>query len=79
MTASEGLDGRGSAAGRARAACVDRAAQVVGRELGWSASQQRDAAREFLLGAWLGRSPLLERRGWAQEEFAYAGRRGYTA
>jgi glycerol-3-phosphate dehydrogenase len=62
----------------AGAACVDRAAQVVGRELGWSASQQRDAAREFLLGAWLGRSPLLERRGWAQEELAYAGRRGYT-
>jgi len=63
----------------AGAACVDRAAQVVGRELGWSASQQREAAREFLLGAWLGRSPLLERRGWAQEELAYAGRRGYGA
>jgi glycerol-3-phosphate dehydrogenase len=63
----------------AGAACIDRAAQVVGRELGWSSSQQRDAAREYLLGAWLGRAPLLERRGWAQEELAYAGRRGYSA
>jgi len=63
----------------AGAACIDRAAQVMGRELGWSASQQRDAAREYLLGAWLGRAPLLERRGWAQEELAYAGRRGYSA
>ena len=63
----------------AGAACVDRAAQVVGRELGWSASQQVEAAREFLLGSWLGRAPLLERRGWAQEEMAYAGRRGYSS
>jgi glycerol-3-phosphate dehydrogenase len=63
----------------AGAVCVDRAAQVLGRELGWSAAQQGEAAREFLLGAWLGRSPLLERRGWAQEELAYAGRRGYSA
>ena len=63
----------------AGAACIDRAAQVIGRELGWSASQQVEAAREFLLGAWLGRAPLLERRGWAQEEMAYAARRGYAS
>ena len=54
----------------AGASCVLRAAEVVGRELGWAASQRFDAAREFLLGSWLGRAPVLDHAGWAQEEVA---------
>ena len=52
------------------ASCVLRAAEVIGRELGWSASQRFDAAREFVRGAWLGRAPVLNASGWAQEELA---------
>ena len=54
----------------AGAACILRAAEVVGRELGWSASQRFEAAREFVRGAWLGRAPVLGHAGWAQEELA---------
>ncbi|HYL08148.1 MAG TPA: FAD-dependent oxidoreductase [Candidatus Udaeobacter sp.] len=54
----------------AGASCILRAAEVVGRELGWSASQRFDAAREFVRGAWLGRAPVLDHAGWAQEELA---------
>jgi glycerol-3-phosphate dehydrogenase len=54
----------------AGAACVIRASEVIGRELGWSASQRIDAAREFVRGAWLGRAPVLGHSGWAQEELA---------
>jgi glycerol-3-phosphate dehydrogenase len=54
----------------AGAACIMRAAEVVGRELGWSASQRFEAAREFIRGAWLGRAPVLSHAGWAQEELA---------
>jgi len=57
-------------------ACVLRAAAVIGNELGWSASQGFDAAREFLRGAWLGRAPILGRMGWAQEELAIGAHRG---
>jgi glycerol-3-phosphate dehydrogenase len=60
----------------AGASCVLRAAEVVGRELGWSASQRFDAAREFLRGSWLGRAPVLDHRGWAQEELAQGAYRG---
>src|SRR5207245_1286891 len=61
--------GVGVAAGPcAGAACILRAAEVVGRELGWSATQRFDAAREFVRGAWLGRAPVLPHAGWAQEE-----------
>ena len=60
----------------AGAACVIRAAEVIGRELGWSASQRIDAAREFVQGAWLGRAPILEHSGWAQEELAQGALRG---
>jgi len=58
-------------------ACVDRAAQVIGEQLGWSQSQRRDACREYLIGAWRGRAPVLDRWGWAQEELAYGARRGW--
>ncbi|HEY3196246.1 MAG TPA: glycerol-3-phosphate dehydrogenase/oxidase [Candidatus Dormibacteraeota bacterium] len=54
----------------AGAACVMRAAEVIGGELGWSAAQRFDAVREFVRGAWLGRVPVLGRAGWAQEELA---------
>ncbi|TMF44970.1 MAG: glycerol-3-phosphate dehydrogenase/oxidase [Chloroflexi bacterium] len=57
-------------------ACVLRAAGVIGNELGWSASQRFDAAREFVRGAWLGRAPILGHSGWAQEEMASGAMRG---
>jgi glycerol-3-phosphate dehydrogenase len=60
----------------AGAGCVMRAAEVVGRELGWSASQRFDAVREFVHGAWLGRAPVLGHAGWAQEELAQGALRG---
>jgi glycerol-3-phosphate dehydrogenase len=60
----------------AGSACVMRAAEVIGRELGWSASQRFDAVREFVRGAWLGRAPVLARAGWAQEELAQGAMRG---
>ena len=60
----------------AGAACILRAAEIVGRELGWSASQRFDAAREFVQGAWLGRAPVLNHSGWAQEELAQGAFRG---
>jgi glycerol-3-phosphate dehydrogenase len=60
----------------AGAACVMRAAGVIGAELGWSATQQFDAVREFVRGAWLGRAPVLGHAGWAQEELAQGAMRG---
>ena len=60
----------------AGAACVLRAAEVIGAELGWSAAQRFDAAREFVRGAWLGRAPVMGRAGWAQEELAQGAMRG---
>jgi glycerol-3-phosphate dehydrogenase len=60
----------------AGAACVIRAAGVIGTELGWSAAQRVDAAREFVRGAWLGRAPILTHSGWAQEEMASGALRG---
>ena len=60
----------------AGAACVMRAAEVIGGELGWSASQRFDAVREFVRGSWLGRAPVLGRAGWAQEELAQGAMRG---
>ena len=60
----------------AGAACVLRAASIVGDELGWSASQRFDAAREFIRGAWLGRAPVLGHSGWAEEELAQGAFRG---
>ena len=60
----------------AGAACILRTAEVIGRELGWSASQRFDAAREFVRGAWLGRAPVLNQAGWAQEELAQGAMRG---
>lgn len=58
------------------ASCVLRTAEVIGRELGWSASQRFDAAREFIRDAWLGRAPVLGQIGWAQEELAQGALRG---
>lgn len=60
----------------AGSACVMRAAEVIGRELGWSASQRFDAVRQFVRGAWLGRAPVLPHEGWAQEELAQGAMRG---
>jgi glycerol-3-phosphate dehydrogenase len=60
----------------AGAACVMRAAEIVGRQLGWSATQRFDAVREFVQGAWLGRAPVLGQSGWAQEELAQGALRG---
>jgi len=60
----------------AGAACVMRAGEVIGRELGWSASQKFDAVREFVQGSWLGRAPVLGHAGWAQEEMAQGSMRG---
>jgi glycerol-3-phosphate dehydrogenase len=60
----------------AGAACVMRAAEVIGGELGWSASQRFDAVREFVRDAWTGRAPVLDRSGWAQEELAQGAMRG---
>ena len=60
----------------AGAACVIRASEVVGRELGWSAAQRFEAAREFVRGSWLGRAPVLPHSGWAQEELAQGALRG---
>ena len=60
----------------AGAACVLRASEVIGGELGWSASQRFDAAREFVRGAWLGRASVLGHAGWAQEELAQGAMRG---
>jgi glycerol-3-phosphate dehydrogenase len=60
----------------AGAACVIRAAEIIGAQLGWSASQRFDAAREFVRGAWLGRAPVLGQSGWAQEELAQGALRG---
>ncbi|HKW73834.1 MAG TPA: glycerol-3-phosphate dehydrogenase/oxidase [Candidatus Dormibacteraeota bacterium] len=59
----------------AGAACILRAAEVVGRELGWSSTQRFDAAREFVRGAWLGRAPVIGQSGWAQEELAQGAMR----
>ena len=63
----------------AGAACILRAAEVVGGVLGWSASQRFDAAREFVRGAWLGRAPVLGHSGWAQEELTQGAMRGLMA
>jgi glycerol-3-phosphate dehydrogenase len=60
----------------AGAACLMRAAEVIGAELGWSASQRFDAVREYVRDSWLGRAPVLGRAGWAQEEFAHGALRG---
>jgi glycerol-3-phosphate dehydrogenase len=60
----------------AGAACVLRAAEVIGAELGWSAAQRFEAAREFVRGAWLGRAPVMGHTGWAQEELAQGAMRG---
>ncbi len=60
----------------AGAACVMRAAEIIGRELGWSASQRFDAVREFVQSSWLGRAPVLTHSGWAQEELVQGATRG---
>lgn len=65
--------GSGPCAG---AACVERAADVIGAELGWSAAMRQESVREHLAASWRGRAPLLDRWGWAQEELAYGARRG---
>jgi len=54
----------------AGATCTARAAEVVGRELGWSVARTREEAVAFRRGLWLGRAPVLDSTGWAQEELA---------
>ena len=56
------------------ALCVERAAQVVGDELGWSLGQCRQSAAEFRAELWLGRAPVLDRWGWAEQELIAGGR-----
>lgn len=56
--------------------CIVRTAEIIGRELGWSASQRFEAARDFMRDAWLGRAPVLGHVGWAQEELAQGAWRG---
>ena len=78
LTLADAFRRVGLAAGPcAGAACVERAAQVIGRELDWSPSQRREAACDFIKSLWVGRAPVLNRRGWAQEELSYGARRGY--
>jgi len=60
----------------AGAACILRASEVIGRELGWSATERFEAARDFVRGSWLGRAPVLGHAGWAQEELAQGALRG---
>lgn len=67
--------GSGPCAG---ATCLERAATVIGRELGWSTSRAREEAVTFRRGLWLGRSAVLDPIGWAQEELAI-GAGGYRA
>ena len=56
------------------ALCVERAAEVVGRELGWSPGQRREAATDFRAELWLGRAPVLDRSGWAEQELIAGAR-----
>jgi glycerol-3-phosphate dehydrogenase len=58
-------------------ACLERAATVIGQELGWSPADCRDACREHVTASWRSRAPVLDRWGWAQEELAYGIRRGW--
>jgi len=60
----------------AGAVCIVRAAEVIGRELGWSASQRFDAARQFMRDSWAGRAPVVAHSGWAQEELVQGAWRG---
>ncbi len=60
----------------AGATCVIRAGEIIGRELGWSASQRFDAVRDFGQSSWLGRAPVLNHAGWAQEELVQGATRG---
>jgi bacterioferritin-associated ferredoxin len=57
-------------------ACVERAADVIGAELGWNSATRQESVREHLAASWRGRAPLLDRWGWAQEELSYGARRG---
>jgi glycerol-3-phosphate dehydrogenase len=56
------------------ALCVERAAEVVGGELDWSPGQRREAAADFRSELWLGRSPVLDRWGWAEQELIAGAR-----
>jgi glycerol-3-phosphate dehydrogenase len=58
-------------------ACLERAAAVMARELGWSAAQRSQAWRDHAAAVWRTRAPVLGRWGWAQEELAYGARRGW--
>jgi glycerol-3-phosphate dehydrogenase len=56
------------------ALCAERAAEVVGGELGWTPSQRREAAEDFRAQLWVGRAPVLDRWGWAQQELIAGAR-----
>jgi glycerol-3-phosphate dehydrogenase len=74
-TLSDAFRRVGLAAGPcAGALCIERAAEIVGRELGWSAGQRREAAADFRSELWLGRAPVLDRWGWAEEELIAGAR-----
>jgi glycerol-3-phosphate dehydrogenase len=74
-TLSDAFRRVGLAAGPCSGAlCIDRAAEVVGRELGWSPGQRRQAATEFRSELWLGTAPVLDRWGWAEQELMAGAR-----
>jgi glycerol-3-phosphate dehydrogenase len=65
--------GRGPCA----AICLERAAEVVGRELGWSPAQRRQACREWLMRSWSRTAAALDSWGWARQELSLGLRRGW--
>lgn len=54
--------------------CLRRAGEIVGRELGWSRAQIRQAVADEEGSLWRGRSPVLDATDWAQAELAYGAR-----
>ncbi len=63
--------------GPCAAVCLERAAEVVGRELGWSPSQRRQACRQWLARSWPTTAPALDSWGWARQELSLGLRRGW--
>jgi glycerol-3-phosphate dehydrogenase len=56
------------------ALCLERGADALGRSLGWSWRQRREAAEDMRRALWRGRAPVLDATGWAQEELVRAAR-----
>jgi glycerol-3-phosphate dehydrogenase len=56
------------------ALCLERGADVIGRSLGWSWRQRREAAEDMRRVLWKGRTPVLDETGWAEEELVRGAR-----